>query len=579
MSRTMTAELAVDIPMRDGVITRADIYRPAGDAPVPAILVRTPYDRRSPRTAAFSVEPLRATASGFAVAYQDTRGRFASEGDFYPYRFEAEDGYDSVEWLAAQPWCDGNVGMSGFSYLGAVQWLAASLRPPHLRALVPLCVGSEHYRDMMAYTGGAFRLGYLLWWTTEIVAPDSMRRRISAGEASDEDLVAVLRASEDVEALARHRPLSELPALAGNPIADYYFDWMLPRPAENGQPAAPRDHYGDIDVPALSISGWYDYFLPGTLENYVGMRRQGATASTREDQRLLIGPWDHELGAKSSEVDFGTHATTDAADMHGIELEHFARHLKGETPETWRVRIFVMGENVWRDEDDWPLTRARATAWYLHSDGDARGAAGRLSPAVPAGEPSDAYLYDPRDPAPTIGGAVGLPGLAQGLSAGPFDQRPAEARPDVLVYTSDALVEPLEVTGPLRATVYAATSAPDTDFVVRLCDVHEDGASRILAEGILRARFRDGYDSPSPVEPGRAYAYDIDLGATSNVFLPGHRLRVDVTSSSFPHFEPNPNTGNPTGQDGPRDLRAALQTVFHDAQRPSHIVVPVIPRT
>ena len=238
------------------------------------------------------------------------------------------------------------------------------------------------------------------------------------------------------------------------------------------------------------------------------------------------------------------------------------------------MRIYVMGENGWRDEHGWPLARTQYTPWYLHSNGNAAAVGGALSPDPPGQEAWDVYLYDPCDPCPTIGGPTLLPGHTVRANAGPKDQRPAERRPDVLVYTSG----PLEVTGPLSCTLYAATSAPDRDWVVRLCDVHPDGASRILAEGILRARYREGTEEPKPIEPGRVYAYEIDLVATSNVFLPGHRVRVDVTSSSFPRFDRNPNTGHPLGQDGPDDLQPAMQRVFHDSERRSHITLPVIPR-
>jgi uncharacterized protein len=237
-----------------------------------------------------------------------------------------------------------------------------------------------------------------------------------------------------------------------------------------------------------------------------------------------------------------------------------------------------MGENVWRDENEWPLARTEYVRWFLHSDGAAKSWEGNLSPDEPGEEAADAYLYDPRDPAPTVGGAVGLPGLVQGVNVGPRDQRPVEARSDVLVYTSAVLEEPLEVTGPLTATLHAATSARDTDFIVRLCDVYPDGASRILAEGVIRARYRNGYDQPSLVEPGEVYAYEVDLVATSNVFQPGHRIRVDVTSSSFPYLDRNPNTGSHLGEDGSEDLQPAVQTVFHDRVRASHIVLPIIPR-
>ncbi len=580
MSTRIILEKDVEIPLRDGTVTRANVYRPEADAPVPAILVRTPYSKDLLFAQTFSLDPVRAAESGFAVVFQDTRGRYESDGDFHPYRYEAEDGYDSVEWVAGQNWCDGSVGMSGLSYLGAAQWLAAIERPPHLKTIVPITIGSQHYMDMMSYKGGAFKVGYLLFWMTAFVAPDVAMRRVREGKADEGEVMRIFESIDQVDELSRHLPLSTLPLLKENPVADFYFEWMR-RESEDSQPAAIRDHYSQIEVPALNVGGWYDYFLDGTLENFTRMQREGATEGARGQQRLLIGPWDHILGSVSSEYDFGVFASTLATDFVGLQLQHFAHHLKGErngVDEAPPVRLFVMGENVWRDENEWPLARTEYVRWFLHSDGAAKGEGGTLSPDEPGEEAGDAYLYDPRDPAPTVGGAVGLPGLVQGVNVGPRDQRPVEKRPDVLIYTSAVLEEPLEVTGPLTATLYAASSARDTDFIVRLCDVYPDGASRILAEGVIRARYRDGYDQPSLIQPDEVYAYEIDLVATSNVFQPGHRIRVDVTSSSFPYLDRNPNTGSSLGEDGPEDLQPAVQTVFHDAARPSHLVLPVVPR-
>jgi putative CocE/NonD family hydrolase len=237
-----------------------------------------------------------------------------------------------------------------------------------------------------------------------------------------------------------------------------------------------------------------------------------------------------------------------------------------------------MGENRWRDEADWPLSRTRYTPWYLRAHSEGGEGAGSLSPDPPGAEAPDSYLYDPADPAPTVGGVTSLPAIVFGTNAGPKDQRRLDARSDVLTYTSAPLERPMEVTGPLRAVIYAATTAPDTDFVVKLMDVHPEGTSIILAEGVLRARFRDGFERPTALEPGRPYAFNIDLAATSNLFRAGHRVRIAVTSSSFPRFDRNPNTGRPLGTDGPEDLRPARQTIFHDRERPSHIILPVIPR-
>lgn len=583
MTTRIALEKNVVIPMRDGTATRANVYRPDASGSVPAILVRTPYSKDMIVGQNTTLDPVRAVESGLAIVFQDVRGRYESDGDLTMFE-EADDGYDSVEWVAGQPWCDGNVGMTGSSYLGLVQWLAAARQPPSLRTIVPINIGTPPYMETLCFTGsgGVFKLGYVLWLTTLFFGPESARRRSLAGKTDAGEVLRVLKASDDVESLARWRPLSTIPVFKENPIADWYGDVLHDDGSKGGDADALRAHHAAIQIPVLNVGGWYDYFLSGTLNNFSGVQEHSGLASARGQQRLLIGPWDHLLNSRTVEYDFGFTASPAAMDFTGYQLAHFARHLKGNghaAEELPRVRIFVMGENVWRDEEGWPLARSKPQPWYLHSGVVGGIRSGALSPEEPAtDELPDHYLYDPNQPAPTLGGPVGLPGLTQGINVGPYDQRPLEARPDVLVFTSEILRQRLEVTGPLTVELHAATSGTDTDWIVRLCDVHPDGASRILAEGVVRARHRNGTRHPSPVRPGVVERYEIDLVATSNVFLEGHCIRVDITSSSFPYLEPNPNTGHPLGEDGPSDLRPALQTVFHDAARPSHIVLPMVPR-
>jgi putative CocE/NonD family hydrolase len=582
MSKRLLIDRNVPIPMRDGTVLKGDIYRPDTDAPVPAIVCRLPYDKDVLLQQTFALHAVRAADAGFGVVYQDTRGRFQSDGEFYPFIHEGRDGYDTVEWTADQPWCDGSVGMTGASYFGATQWLAAAEQPPHLKAICPIVTTSEYY-ESWTYQGGAFELGFVLLWTLNNLAPETARRLAEAAGAEPEEMMRLLLATDRMDDQYAHLPLSDLPILRDSQTADFYSDWIAhATDDEYWRSIAINQRYDRIQVPAYNIGGWYDLFVHGTLENFVRMQQEGGSDVAREEQRLLIGPWAH--GAFSGfypDFNFGILSSADVVDLAGLQLRFFAHYLKGEEngfAEEPPVRVFVMGENRWRDEHEWPLARTQYTPWFLHSDGNAGGTGGLLSSEGPAQEPWDTYLYDPRHPVPTIGGQTFLPGLLLGANAGPRDQRPVEARSDVLVYTSAPLEQPLEVTGPLTVTLYATTSAPDTDFVVRLCDVHPDGASRILAEGILRARFREGYQQPRPVEPGQMYEYKINLVATSNLFQVGHRIRVDVTSSSFPRFDRNPNTGRPLGEDGPEDLRPALQTIFHDSERPSHILLPVIPR-
>lgn len=580
----MPIRIAVDknvvIPMRDGTTTHANIYRPDDDRPVPAILVRTPYSKDLVMAQTMSLDPIRAVESGLAVVFQDVRGRYESDGELVMFD-EADDGYDSVEWVAGQAWCDGNVGMSGLSYLGLVQWAAASKRPSGLRTIVPINTGTPRYTEQICFVGGALKLGYVLLLITQFFGPETARRRAVSGQTDATEMLRVLKAGDDVEELARFRPLTKLPLLHENPVAGWYFNVLRDR--DRGPTDLEQEHYTAVEVPALNISGWYDYFLAGTLENFARMQELGASDAARGGQRLLVGPWDHLLNSTSAEYDFGFAASTLASDLTGYQLEHLAHYLHGDGPTSTaaplpRVRLFVMGANVWRDEVTWPLERSTPEPWYLHPGGAARDG-GRISPEPPPSNARpDHYLYDPANPAPTLGGPVGLPGLAQGIRVGPYDQRPNEARPDVLVYTSEALHEPVEVTGPVTAVLYASTSAPDTDWIMRLCDVHPDGASRILTEGVVRARHRNGRSPDALVEPGAVVEYEVDMVATSNVFLEGHRIRVDLTSSSFPYIEPNPNTGHPLGKDSPADVLPALQTVFVDADRPSHVVLPMIPR-
>jgi putative CocE/NonD family hydrolase len=408
-------------------------------------------------------------------------------------------------------------------------------------------------------------------------------RLAAANETDPDEWMRLLLATDRMDEYYRHLPLSTQPPLHESKAATYYFDWLAHETNDNyWQAIAINRRYNQIQVPAYNVGGWYDLFIHGTLENFVRMRQEGGSGVARDGQRLLVGPWAH--GATSGaypDYSFGILSSVDLVDLTGLQLPFFTHYLKGEAngfDQTPPVRIFVMGENQWRDEQEWPLARTRYAPWYLHSDGNASREGGTLSLEAQQQEPYDIYLYDPRQPTPTVGGQTFLPGLLLGANAGPRDQRAVETRPDVLVYTSEPLERPLEVTGPLTVNLYAASSAPDTDFVARLCDVYPDGASRILAEGILRARFREGYDQPRSIEPGRVYEYHINLVATSNLFQPGHRIRLDITSSSFPRFDRNPNTGHPLGQDGPEDLQPALQTIYHNSQYPSHIMLPVIPR-
>jgi putative CocE/NonD family hydrolase len=545
--------------MRDGVTLRADVYLPDGEVPAATVLSRTPYDRSLSLTPPAALDPERAVDAGLAMVCQDVRGQYGSDGDFYPFRSEGPDGYDTVEWVATRPWSSGAVGMAGRSYTAATQWLAAAERPPHLRAIFPTVVGSNYFEGWV-YQGGAFQLGFNLFWV---------------------QLMSEGKRKSSLDEQFRHLPLTRPPLLDQSDAGRFYRDWLEHSTEDDYWRSLSIDRrYARVEVPAFNVGGWYDLFLGGTLENFTRLRREGGSRSARDGSRLLVGPWAHgsTYGAYPDHG-FDPFGPQDRIDLADVQIDFFRRHLGGGAPDDAAeppVRIFVMGENRWREEADWPLARAREERWYLRSDGQAASAGGRLSPEPPADEPYDGYVYDPRDPAPTIGGPTSLPGRFLKTNAGPLDQRKVEARPDVLVYTSEPLERPVEVTGPLRAVLHAGTSARDTDFVVKLCDVAPDGFSRILAEGVLRARFREGYDRERRVEPDRVYRYAVDLVATSNLFLAGNRIRVAVTSSSFPRFDRNTGTGNPLGVDTKDDLVTARQSVFHDGERASYVVLPVV---
>jgi putative CocE/NonD family hydrolase len=585
VSARIIVERDVEAKMRDGVILRADVYRPDTEGPLPVLLQRTPYGKGFSNPA-FA---LMAAERGYAVIIQDTRGRWASDGDGYPLIHEKVDGYDSVEWAASRPWASGKVGMYGGSYVGYTQWAAAVTQPPALKAIVPTVTICDP-RDIF-YAGGAFALGVAASWTllsgaymvlykqqgseseSEFGGPESEERQALT------DQLIELADGMSVSKTFRRLPLQEMPLIGREGITSFFYD-LLTHPLGDAYWQRMLCTHDRIQVPALHIGGWYDIFTRSTLADFSGIQQAGGTEHARGHQRLLMGPWLHgPMEGLVGEVDFGVRASALFVMPEMLQLRWFDYWLKGEENgilDEPPIRLFVMGENRWRTEQEWPLARAQYRPYYLHSGGAAntlRGD-GTLSPEVPSDEPVDTYVYDPRNPVPTRGG--GLCCWQAALPPGAYDQREVEARPDVLVYSTDPLEDDLEVTGPLEVHLWAATSAPDTDFTAKLVDVYPCGYARNVQDGIVRARYRASQEEARPVEPGVVYEYAIDLWSTSNVFLAGHRIRVEISSSSFPRYDRNPNTGQPVGEDA--ELRVATQTVLHDAGHPSHIVLPVIPR-
>jgi len=564
-------ERGVSVKMRDGVILRGDIFLPDSDGKFPVLLQRTPYRRAVPW--GYDVDfAQRAASRGYVVFLQDVRGRYTSDGEWYPFLHESEDGYDSVEWIAAQPYSDGRVGMFGGSYVGATQLLAAIAHPPHLAGICPIVTASD-YHNGWTYQGGAFEQWFNESWTSGL-AQDTLTRQIERTPS----------APEQVNVL----PLTAYPILNPNParaidvsastIAPYFLDWLAhPSYDDYWRRWSIEEHYTDIRVPALHVAAWYDIFLGGSLRNYIGLKARAGSIETRNGQQLLVTIGGHAGdGRKIGEVDFGPEA--EKFNEGEVTLHWYDFLFKGTRNEfaTGKaVKIFVMGANQWRDEDEWPLARAKSTKYFLHSQGRANTSHGNgsLSTLAPEAEASDEFVYDPAKPVPTIGGPLCCD--SDHLAPGPRDQRSIEERNDVLVYSTPPLAHDLEVTGPVRFEFFAASSVADTDFTAKLLDVAPDGTAINLTEGILRARYRDSQATPAPLVPGKPYLLSIDLWATSNVFRNGHRLRLEVSSSNFPRFDRNLNTGNPAANSA--TWLQATNTILHDKAHPSALILPMVP--
>ena len=565
--------LDVKIPMRDGVQTSADIYFPEGDGPFPVILVRTPYDNMS-----LVEKGLIYASHGYVYVAQDNRGRYDSEGEFYPWHQEVEDGYDTRKWIAQQPWCNGKIGTVGGSYLGMVQWLGVLESSDYLTAMMPSVTPIDGWIWGNQYVGGAYQLALNQW--SAFLFTNRTRQPT---------------AQYDWMKLHRFLPLIETPKVSTGSEPPFIRDWIKhPTYDDYWRKISAEDKFAKINVPIYSLAGWFDAYPAAAFRGFSGVQTHAKSEKIRRSQRILVGPWPHAISrsSRTGEVDFGPDAVIDSLEgllghnaPDHLALRWFDYWLKGidngimnEPP----IRIFVMGANVWRDEHEWPLARTQFTNFYLHSQGNANslhGGDGALSVTSPGEDESpDQYSYDPENPVYERGGnfSYSIPGVGGSSElSGPFDQRPNERRDDVLVYTSEPLTEDLEVTGPLTCKLYISSSAPDTDFVVRLVDVHPDGRALNYSEGILRVRYRESWESPQLMEPGQVYAITIEMQPTSLVFKKGHRIRVDVTSSDFPHFDRNPNTGHEFGMDA--EVQIAEQTIYHSAKYPSHIVLPVIP--
>jgi len=546
--------LQVRVSMRDGVHLETNVFHPAGAGHYPVILIRTPYGKGPD----FNPSYQSFIDHGYAVVIQDVRGRYGSEGVFEPLDQEGPDGYDTLNWIALQPWSNGKVGMIGGSYVGISQWKVAVLNNPHLKAIFPTVAGFDDYLDRFYSTGGAMKLGHrLLWLSENMSAPAFLRPPFSS--------------------YVWHLPLrTSDQAAAGKTLAIYQKALDHPSYDSFWRNISVRARLDQVRIPVFAVGGWYDNYVESDLEAFAELHRRGKPAT---DHRIMIGPWAHNMSTKL-DVDFGSDSS---APIRAYQIEWFDRWLKGEPeeepqykPTTWHqtraemdrapVHIFVMGINRWRDEQEWPLARARNTPLYLASKGG-------LEWRPPHIDKPDEFVYDPRNPTPTDGGAVCCDPKI--FPWGPEDQRHVERRSDVLVYSSEPLAREIEVTGPIRVVLYASTDGLDTDFTAKLVDVAPDGKATNLTDGILRGRYRNSLEKPELMKPGEVYKLSIDAGVTSNVFLPGHKIRLEIASSNFPRFDRNPNTGGPIASE--TVLRKALQTVHHGEGWLSELLLPIVP--
>lgn len=568
---------ALSMPMRDGTKLVADLYLPRGEGPWPTLLERTPYDKEGTpihsSTEVGAKAPQFFASRGYAVVIQDARGRYKSEGTWYPFTADGwgalRDGYDTVEWLASQPWCSGRIGTIGGSYSGYTQYAVAGTNPPHLTCQFAR-EGVSDFRDGWVYRGGAMELGFSMRWSLLVTHANLARL------APKEDLKRVggvlAKARQELDSWCGHLPLRSMPLLKG--LSDWYYDHIdHPDDGPYWWQWNVSLRHGEVGNPIYHMGGWFDAFLNGTIGNFNGIRMNARSEHARKNQKLIVGPWTHGPGAtrqtKVGEIDFGPAASLDFDQMRLPWYDYWLKDRNTGVMDEPPVKFFTMGSNRWQTAETWPPRNVIGTNFYFQAgpSGSAKSLndGGLHREVVLGAGGADSYLYDPADPVPTRGGSWIMPG------AGPHDQRPVEPR--CLTYSSDPLTGELEVSGQVVAVLYAMSSARDTDWVVRLCDVAPDGLSRPVAEGILRARYRESHVNPTLLEPNTVYRFQVDLWHTSNVFHAGHRIRVAVTSSCFPRWDRNLNTGGVFGTEA--SGLVAHNTIFRTSFHPSHIVLPV----
>ncbi len=582
-----------NVPMqtRDGVTLHADVMRPDTPGRFPVLLSRTPYSKKG------SDDPngpnYLFARYGYVSIIQDCRGRFESDGEYDTIFQEIADGYDAVEWAARLPWANGRVGTTGQSYLGLTQYMIAchDPMPPSLQAMAPVSASSDYHASWIYHTGGASLWGWMIPYAifkglntlkrqgrNDLV--EKMKDYVEGGEfplprKTRFGFNAFTPLTED---WYRHLPLKDWSELLKE-TAPYVAEHI--KQADNGEywdRANVNRHAASVSTPMLHVTSWYDIFAEGGPSAYQSIKANSQFEVARTGQRLIIGPWGHLLpyhmpsSRGTGDIDFGPAALIDLNETLLRWFDYWLKDVANGIVDEPPVTIFTLGENRWQNLSDWPPPNMRQVRYFLHSEQGANSLLGdgTLSTVPPSRERADTYGYDPNNPVPSLGGG----NLT--IDIGVQDQRPVEERNDVLVYTSAPLEQPLEITGPVTVALWASSSAVDTDFTAKLVDVHPDGYAQNLLDGIIRARYRDSETTPQLMESGKPYPFTVDLWATSNVFLPGHCIRLEISSSNFPRFDRNLNTGEPFGE-GTQGV-SAQQTVFHQDDRASYVLLPVIPR-
>ncbi len=563
--------LNIPVPMRDGVNLSADIWLPdssQGDGPWPVLLLRTIYDNQEARYMGWTREFIK---RGYVVVAQDCRGRGDSGGEWEPYVCEYEDGFDTHEWVGEQTWCDGNIGTFGLSYPGFTQTLPAALRSSYLKAVAPIASQQDNY--------GHHRINGVIHHSVSLTFLNMLGHSMQSESLKHYDQMEFFKGLPIDTAMEVITPTH--PYYKGVVEHEQYDEWW--------DSYSLRNKYGEMEVPSLFITGWFDSLSHENFKLFNGWSKGARTEDARKKTKLIVGPWSHQvspwgrvpMGENGEYQDraFGKGALWDIIDMHTHWYDQQLKGVDTGIDDEPPIKLFVMGANEWRYEHEWPLARTEWMKFYLHSNGDAAqvGDDGWLSTSLPAyGETPDRFAYDPADPVPSWGAQYQSFDLC-----GPRDRSEIEQRADVLTFTTETLTADIEVTGPISATIWASSDAIDTDFTAALIDVEPAGDGTgpqaiILCEGIVRARFRNGTDNPEMMTPGEAYELEIDMWDTSNLFKAGHRIRIEISSSNFPRYNRNLNSGNPIATD--TDITIANQTIYHDSEHPSHVALPVIPR-